>query len=78
VQLDCEASAAYPHVEIGGGLLALDLVRVTIDQEGQNVAARDDSVDGNRLSVQAALPSIGCFFKLQTMWLAADDDFVKH
>jgi hypothetical protein len=77
-QLDREAGTAYPHVEIGGSLLALNFVGVPIDQQGQNVASRDDRIYVDRLPVEAALPSAGGFFKLEAVWFAAYDDFINH
>jgi hypothetical protein len=51
---------------------------VPIEQERQDVAARDDRVDMNRLPVQAALPSASGFFKLEPVRFASDDDFISH
>src|SRR5208337_4345655 len=77
-----QSGCCPPHVEIGGRLFALDFVGVPIDQQGQNVAARDDRVDRHRLTIQAALPSACGFFKLEPVWLAArvaaHYDFVNH
>src|SRR5713226_3913140 len=81
-QLDHKAGTAYPQVEIGGGLLTLNFVGASIDQQGQNVAARDDRVDMDRLSVHATRPSICGFFKLQPVRFASrfvtHDDLINH
>src|SRR4029077_2420757 len=81
-QLDPEAGSADPHMEIGRNLLALNFVGVAIDQQGQNVAARDHRVYVDRLPVQTALPPGSGSFKLYPARFAARsaayDDFINH
>src|SRR5208283_1961315 len=59
-----------------------DFIGPSIDQQRQNVAARDDRIDMDRLPVQAALPSAAGFFQFEPVGLAAlfaaDDDFINH
>src|SRR4029077_17849446 len=77
-QLDDEAGAAHPQMEIGGSLLALNFVGVPIDQKRQNVAARNPPVKVTRFPVQTALPSAGGSFKLQPVWLTVHHHFINH
>ncbi|HKC01105.1 MAG TPA: hypothetical protein VKD23_20140 [Terriglobales bacterium] len=65
-------------MEIDRSLLALNFEGVPINQQRQNVAARNYRVYVNRLPVQAAIPSGDGFFKLEPVGLAIHYDVINH
>src|SRR5215469_7045883 len=72
------AHRAEPQVEVGGGALTFDLVRLAVDDDREHVPPGKNRIYLDLAAVEAALPMAVNAVEFQAVVLAVDGDVVDH